>query len=59
MIPREPTEAVFKGLDGKAVVRRYDNGFHMLLRDLDGERVWGDIAAWVETGSLSSEQVTK
>ena len=59
VIPREPTEAVIKALDGKAVVRRYDNGFHMLLRDLEGEHVWGDIAGWIETGSLPSEQVTK
>jgi len=59
VIPREPTEAVIKELDGKVAVRRYDNGFHMLLRDLEGERVWSDIAGWVATGTLPSEQVTK
>jgi acylglycerol lipase len=59
VIPREPTEAVIKELGGKVIVRRYDNGFHMLLRDLEGERVWNDIAAWVETGSLPAEQVVK
>jgi alpha-beta hydrolase superfamily lysophospholipase len=59
VIPREPTEAVIKELDGRAVGRRYDNGYHMLLRDLEGERVWADIAAWIKTGSLPPEQVTK
>lgn len=46
-------------LGGKAVVRRYDDGFHMLLRDLDAERVWTDIAGWVGTGSLPAEQAQK
>ena len=59
VIPRQPTEAVIKDLDGKVVARRYDNGFHMLLRDLEGERVWADIAGWVATGTLPPEQVTK
>ncbi|MGD0144870.1 MAG: lysophospholipase [Rhizomicrobium sp.] len=59
VIPREPTEAVVKALDGKAQTRRYDNGYHMLLRDLEAERVWGDIAAWLQTGSLPPEQVQK
>jgi len=26
----------------------YDGGFHMLLRDFQGETVWRDIAAWIE-----------
>jgi acylglycerol lipase len=59
VIPREPTEAVIAELGGKAVVRRYDDGFHMLLRDLDAERVWTDIAGWVGTGSLPAEQAQK
>jgi acylglycerol lipase len=52
VIPKEPTEAVIKALDGKVTVRRYDHGYHMLLRDLDAEQIWGDVAAWVETGAL-------
>ena len=36
-------------LGANATVKRYDNGYHMLLRDLDGERRWADVAAWVET----------
>ncbi len=52
VIPRAPTEAVIAALDGKAQVRRYDNGYHMLLRDLDGAQVWSDIAGWIATGHL-------
>src|SRR3954470_3483710 len=39
IIPAKPTESVVKALDGKATVKHYDHGYHMLLRDLEGERV--------------------
>ncbi len=29
-------------------VAQYDSGFHMLLRDLNADRVLGDIAAWLD-----------
>lgn len=47
VIPAKPTEAVAVALGSRAEVRRYDNGYHMLLRDLEGERVWAEIAAWI------------
>ena len=47
IIPAKPTEAVIAGLGSKATVRHYDNGYHMLLRDLAGETVDRDVAAWV------------
>jgi alpha-beta hydrolase superfamily lysophospholipase len=47
VIPRQPTLAVIRELDGGAEVRRYPNGYHMLLRDLDGETIWADIAHWI------------
>jgi alpha-beta hydrolase superfamily lysophospholipase len=47
IIPPKPTQAVIADLDGKAKVKRYDNGYHMLLRDLEGEQVDRDIADWV------------
>ena len=59
VIPKEPTQAVIAELDGRATVRRYDKGFHMLLRDLEAERVWADIAGWVETGSLPPAESAK
>lgn len=47
IIPKEPTEAVIAGLDGKAKVKHYEHGYHMLLRDLEGESVDRDIADWI------------
>ena len=48
MIPRRPTEAVVTALGTRAEVHRYDNGYHMLLRDLDGETVLQDLDDWVD-----------
>lgn len=47
VIPRPPTDAVIAALGTKARVRRYPDGYHMLLRDLEGDRVSADVAAWV------------
>ncbi|MBV9063149.1 MAG: lysophospholipase [Alphaproteobacteria bacterium] len=47
VIPKRPTQAVIRDLSRRAVVRRYPHGYHMLLRDLDGESVWADIANWM------------
>lgn len=52
VIPRAPTQAVAGELDGHAAVIRYPNGYHMLLRDLEGESRWNDVLAWIgKTGS--------
>jgi acylglycerol lipase len=47
IIPAKPTQAVIAALGGKATVKRYEHGYHMLLRDLEGESVDKDVAAWV------------
>jgi alpha-beta hydrolase superfamily lysophospholipase len=47
IIPKEPTEAVIQALDGKATVKRYDHGYHMLLRDLEGEMVDREVGDWI------------
>jgi acylglycerol lipase len=52
VIPAKPTESVIKVLEGKAPklsfeVKRYQNGYHMLLRDLEGESVDKDVADWI------------
>jgi acylglycerol lipase len=46
VIPKAPTKAVIAALGQRADVRFYPHGYHMLLRDLDGERRWADIADW-------------
>jgi alpha-beta hydrolase superfamily lysophospholipase len=47
IIPKGPTEQVAAKLGPNATVKRYPNGYHMLLRDLDGGARWADIALWV------------
>jgi acylglycerol lipase len=47
IIPSEPTQAVIAALGEKAAVKRYEHGWHMLLRDLEGETVDRDVADWV------------
>lgn len=50
VIPAAPTSAMIATLSGQARSRIrvavYDAGWHMLLRDLQAETVWRDIAAW-------------
>ena len=47
IIPPEPAEATIKALGSHADVREYPDGYHMLLRDLEGAKVQEDVAAWV------------
>ena len=47
VIPVKPTDAVIAALGNKATVKAYPNGYHMLLRDLEGETVDRDVADWV------------
>jgi len=47
IIPRAPTEAVIAALDGRATVKTYEKGYHMLLRDLEGPQVAQDVARWI------------
>ena len=47
VIPAKPTQSVVKALDGKAAIKHYEHGYHMLLRDLEGESVDKDVADWV------------
>ena len=54
IIPKEPTEAAVKELGNRAEVRVYPDGYHMLLRDLDGPSIWKDVAEWVEHPQTSS-----
>jgi alpha-beta hydrolase superfamily lysophospholipase len=53
VIPRKPTEAVIRALGPRADVRFYRHDYHMLLRDLDGETIWADIARWIGTAHVA------
>jgi alpha-beta hydrolase superfamily lysophospholipase len=47
VIPAEPVNRVFGKLPN-AVQAHYTDGYHMLLRDLNGKQVILDIAAWID-----------
>jgi alpha-beta hydrolase superfamily lysophospholipase len=49
VLPRTAVEDFISRLPAANVrLAVYPDGYHMLLRDLDGEIVWKDILAWVE-----------
>jgi len=51
IIPAKPTDAVLAALKAKPdvplTVKHYEHGYHMLLRDLEGEKVDQDAADWI------------
>jgi alpha-beta hydrolase superfamily lysophospholipase len=47
VIPAPPTNAVITMLGALAEPRRYEKGYHMLLRDLSRAQPQADIADWV------------
>ena len=53
IVPREATDTALSELAGGATVTFYPEGYHMLLRDLDGEQRWADIADWIDEAALT------
>lgn len=49
IIPRKPVEDVIAALSGRSRTIIYPNGYHMLLRDLQAENVWRDIAEFLSS----------
>ena len=54
VIPKEPIMKTLQTLPtqdkaGPVQVAFYENGYHMLLRDLEAPILWRDIAAWIES----------
>jgi acylglycerol lipase len=47
VIPRAATDGAIADLGSRAEVHRYDQGYHMLLRDLEGPRVNRDVSDWI------------
>ncbi len=54
VIKQAPTEKMLATLPESAKPRqkliRYSQGYHMLLRDLQAEKVWRDIVTWISPG---------
>ncbi|MGR9106010.1 MAG: alpha/beta hydrolase [Gammaproteobacteria bacterium] len=53
IIPKNPILKTLEGLptqdkNGPVQVAFYENGYHMLLRDLQAPVLWRDIAAWIQ-----------
>ena len=47
IVPNRTVREVFGGLRGPRKVISYPDGWHLLFRDLQAERVWGDVGDWV------------
>ncbi|MBM3516566.1 MAG: alpha/beta hydrolase [Alphaproteobacteria bacterium] len=47
IIPPAPTRVMLARWTGRPRFAYYRDGYHMLLRDLQAETVWRDIAAWL------------
>lgn len=45
---RRMIDALPTGPGTQPTIAVYDNGYHMLLRDLQGETVWQDILGWID-----------
>ena len=47
IIPKKPTQEMIDTLGGPYRVAVYPDGYHLLLRDLQGPVVWNDELAWI------------
>lgn len=61
IVPLGPVAVAYEAMPANKRLAVYPEGWHMLLRDLQAETVWRDIAAWVKdpTGALPSGAETK
>lgn len=54
IIPEKPVMEAFDNFRGQQRLVVYENGYHMLLRDLQAEAVMHDIAAWLENPAITA-----
>lgn len=59
IIPKSATEAAVMALAGRAEIKRYDDGYHMLLRDLRAEPRWVDVANWIRAHEMGPMAVAE
>ena len=48
IVPRGPTREVVERSTGNITYTEYPEGWHMLLRDLQREKVWRDVLEWID-----------
>ena len=55
VVPKEPIARMLESMPGSPQTRVafYENGYHLLLRDLHADKPWRDIAAWIENHGSS------
>jgi len=54
IIPKQPSEGVMNQLRPEAEIMTYPTGYHMLLRDLNAQPRWADVAKWIEEQSRNA-----
>jgi len=60
LIPKDPVESVVARVPGSADIVLYENGWHLLMRDLQAPVVWNDILSWIEKRQIpSGNQINK
>ncbi len=59
IIPKKVMEKTAGRLCGEVDMRRYPDGWHLLMRDLQAERVWRDVAAWIAGREPAKTSATK
>lgn len=47
IIPLKAMEKTAMRLSGEVTFRRYPEGWHLLFRDLQAQKVWRDVAGWI------------
>ena len=53
VVPEKPVFDLIENLSGPKRAVHYENGYHMLTRDLQRERVWEDVVAWINDRSAA------
>ena len=53
IIPEVPTRRALRGYGGEKRIAIYARGWHMVLQDLQRERVWRDILTWMNDPSAA------
>jgi alpha-beta hydrolase superfamily lysophospholipase len=51
IVPKRPSQVVMDQLKPHGTIMTYPTGYHMLLRDLNAEPRWADVARWIEQQS--------
>ena len=58
VIPLAAMEHVAENYCGEISMRRYPDGWHLLFRDIQRERVWRDVAAWIDAREKKASGAT-